>query len=515
MAVSPMSPPAMTPTLPATDLLCGRYRLESLLGRGGMADVYLATDATGGPAVAVKLVRSTDPELARRLAREADAVARFDHPGLVRLLGTEVVRDQAFLVMELVDGPALSTVLRRGPLSPSRCAVLGTSLADALAYVHGEGIVHRDVKPSNVLLGPGLRVRLADFGIAQLVDTSSLTLTGTTLGTAAYMAPEQLEHHRVGPAADVWALGVVLLECMTGRRGFEGSATEVMARRMAGAAPSSDDLPTPWRILVASMLDHDPARRPEASEVAEILPSPAFARPWKPDAMGPGPTAKIPRSDTALVDVGLASGSPGADPTDRARQAGGGPSPYGDPPSTKRRRYRRVITVLVVLALIALGLGVSHWALSAHPKSPRRAANSSSTTSTNPTTTSPTTTSPTTTTTVAPSPGGASAALARDVQQGESAGTLSSDVGTTILDQLGQALAAGNTGATGQASSAVAAMEGAVAGAAQSGQASPAEAATLMGDVAALATALNVPAPTTTSTASGDTTSPPAHHGHH
>ncbi len=262
--------------------LDGRYRLEELLGRGGMSDVHRATDLQTGAGVAVKLVRSGDPELARRLAQEVQVLERFEHPGLVRLLDTGFAGDLAYLVMELVDGQPLDQRLRTGPLGTAATARLGATIADALAYVHARGIVHRDIKPANVLLSADGRPMLADFGIARLVDASSLTLAGTTLGTTAYMAPEQLADHRVGPAADVWSLGIVLLECLTGRRVYEGPAPEVVARRLAGPVPLPDNLPVPWKILLRGMLEHRPADRLRADDVAGMLPTAPLQVAWDP-----------------------------------------------------------------------------------------------------------------------------------------------------------------------------------------------------------------------------------------
>ncbi|HAM03800.1 MAG TPA: hypothetical protein DCQ30_16480 [Acidimicrobiaceae bacterium] len=474
----------MTSAVPTTEPIAGRYRLERLLGHGGMADVYRAVDESGGPPVAIKVVRSTDPELARRITREAKAVEGFDHPGLVRLLGSGVHDRHAYMVMELVEGPTLAERLRRGPLAPDRCATLGASLADALAYVHGRGVVHRDVKPANVLLGPGSRVRLADFGIAQVLDASAATVTGTTLGTAAYMAPEQLGHHRVGPEADLWALGAMLLECMTGERAFEGTPAEVVARRLGGAVPSPDGLPAPWRMLLASMMDPDPARRPEAAEVTDMLHAPAFARPWDPRA-----TEAFALSNPAMAAAG-GEPAPSADgaPTNVA-----GPPTLASPqyaPQALRRRSRdrrRTIMLASAVALLVLVMSLGAWALVSRP-APARASHG---------------TNSSTTTTAASVPI-ASANLVRDVQQAESAGSLSPDVGQQIVSQLAQADAQAQSDPTA-AGDTLGAIDQTIIAADSNGGATASVTATLLSDVAAVAQAMGLQNPATTTT----TTTPP------
>ena len=174
-----------------------------------MSEVFEAMDERTGMAVAVKVVRSGDPDLARRMAQKARALELVEHPGLVRLLDTGSTDSKAYLVMELIQGSTLAAALRQGSLSPERTAAIGAILAEALAFVHDHAIVHRDVKPSNILMTADGEARLGDFGIARLLDASTLTVAGTTLGTAAYMAPEQLEDHQVGPGADIWSLGMV------------------------------------------------------------------------------------------------------------------------------------------------------------------------------------------------------------------------------------------------------------------------------------------------------------------
>ena len=157
-------------------------------------------------------------------------------------------------------------------------------MAGALGYVHERGIVHRDVKPANILVTPDGQARLGDFGIARLIDVSTLTLDGTTLGTAAYMAPEQLENHQVGPSADIWSLGLVLLECLTGEQVYRGSPGEMMAQRLAGPVPIPADLPVPWKVLLSGMLQDSPDQRLGAIEVADLLDTAAMAAPWEPSA---------------------------------------------------------------------------------------------------------------------------------------------------------------------------------------------------------------------------------------
>ena len=245
-----------------------------------MSEVFEAVDVRTGIAVAVKVVRSGDPDLARRMAQEARALELVEHAGLVRLLDTGSTDSKAYLVMELIDGSTLAAALRQGSLSPERTAAIGATLAEALAFVHDHAIVHRDVKPSNILMTADGEARLGDFGIARLLDASTLTVAGTTLGTAAYMAPEQLEDHQVGPGADIWSLGMVLLECLTGHRTYEGSPSEVVARRLAGPVPLPADLPVAWKLLLSGMLDHRPDQRLRGDEVAALLRTTPFRTPW-------------------------------------------------------------------------------------------------------------------------------------------------------------------------------------------------------------------------------------------
>ena len=373
-----------------TEAAIGPYELTALLGQGGMSDVYRAVDTRTGVPVALKVLRSPDAEMASRMALEVRALERFSHPALVRLLDSGVASGQAYMVMELVEGQTLGQRLAAGPLSPADTAHLGCRLASALAYVHGQGIVHRDVKPGNVLLSRAGDAYLADFGIARLLGFSTMTVTGTTLGTAAYMAPEQLEDHQVGPAADMWSLGAVLFECLSGRRLFEGAPNEVLVRRMAGRTPVPSGLPSGWQELIGAMLELNPSARPSGPAVAEALSRPAFSAPW-----WPAPGARDARTEAVTVPPGapaghwltptavdVASGLPGLSspptrrPTSRLPAGAWAPGPTrldGGRPEVGSKRSRRAPAVAAVLLVSALAGGILVAALPTSPPTPASA----------------------------------------------------------------------------------------------------------------------------------------------
>lgn len=267
-----------------SDLLGGRYLLGERIGSGGVADVHRAHDRVLDRTVAVKVLRAGDAgapgspqDTAARTERarfeaEARLLASLVHPGLVTLLDADTRGERAFLVMELVDGPTLRGLLDRGPLTTTRAGEVGSQLASALAWAHGRGVVHRDVKPANVLLDRSGRARLADFGIARLVDdTRHHTRVGFTVGTAAYLAPEQVLGDPLTSAADVYALGIVLLEAVTGEHPFPGTATESARARLVGPPVLPECLTPAWQRLVGAMTATDPARRPSAAAVADEL----------------------------------------------------------------------------------------------------------------------------------------------------------------------------------------------------------------------------------------------------
>ena len=223
----------------------GRYELGALLGTGASAVVRRASDRVSGRTFAVKLFHAgASAHDRRRQQREMRALATLHHPGLVALHDGGVEDGRPFIVTDLVEGPTLAERLEAGPLDPDEVLRLGARLADALAHVHRGGIVHRDLKPANVLLGAD-GPRLADFGIARALDGTAVTGTGYVVGTAAYLAPEQVRGEWVGPEADVYALGLVLLEALTGRREYPGRWWSRRRRGCTGRPASRTACPRP------------------------------------------------------------------------------------------------------------------------------------------------------------------------------------------------------------------------------------------------------------------------------
>ena len=254
-------------------LLDGRYRLAERIGGGAVAEVFRCLDERLQRPVAVKLFRGDAAEQLQRHEAEMLTLAGLDHPSLVTVFdaGTDDETGQPYLVMQLVEGPTLGDELKGGRLPAERSARYGAALADALAYVHERGFVHRDVKPANVLISEDGRVHLADFGIARLVDSAHQTKTGDVLGTPAYFAPEQVAGEPVGSPADIYALGIVLIECLTGSKPFEGTAMEVAMARLARSPEIPADFGDDWRVLLEAMTRRQPEERPTADAVAEGL----------------------------------------------------------------------------------------------------------------------------------------------------------------------------------------------------------------------------------------------------
>ncbi|WEO79282.1 protein kinase [Cryobacterium sp. SO2] len=255
-----------TRTDPALGLtLANRYRLDRLIGSGGMAAVYQAADLALGRTVAVKLL-GIDPVGGAGAARHSDEVAvlaHLNHFALVTLYdaGNAVIGNSSrpFIVTEYVAGTDLRSRLLDGALSPGEVARLGADLCEALHYMASLGIIHRDIKPANVLLAPAdfpgriARAKLADFGIARLFDAAHRTEAGTVIGTAGYLSPEQAGGLPVGPATDVYSLGLVLLECLTGEHCYPGTAVESALARLQRQPEIPDRLGRQWHELLTGM----------------------------------------------------------------------------------------------------------------------------------------------------------------------------------------------------------------------------------------------------------------------
>ncbi len=341
----------------------GRYRLDAPLGEGGMATLWRALDQQLDREVAVKILRpqySADPGFAGRFRQEARSAASLSHPNIVSVYdyGTDPDGETQYIVMELVNGRDLASILReRGRVSTNDAVQVAIGVASALEAAHRRGIVHRDVKPGNILITNEGDVKVTDFGIARAVSEASMTVTGTTLGSVHYFSPEQARGDEVTGRSDVYALGIVLYEMLTGRRPFEGeSAAGVALKRLTEDPPrpmiAGQPLPPGLEAILRRALERDPARRfPDAGSFAEAL------RAWHQDpgsapaglvGTAPPPPAPLPPAGEPTVYVP----PPVARPSDR--------SPYAGPPMRQARpRQQRQpwwIWLLAVLAVLLLGV---------------------------------------------------------------------------------------------------------------------------------------------------------------
>ncbi|MEV0588249.1 protein kinase [Nonomuraea sp. NPDC050310] len=260
--------PDLSPLGPGDPQAVGRYRLLGVLGRGGQGTVYLG-EAPGGQRVAVKIPHmpdTLDQEWRPRLARELDLARRTAPAFTARIVEADLEAAPPYIVSEYIDGPSLRRVVdSRGPLDPDAVHRLAAGLATALAAIHREGVVHRDVKPDNVLMGPD-GPRLIDFGIAR-VPGGTMTATGAVLGTPRYMAPELFEGERVGAPADVWAWGATVCFAATGREAFGTGELAAIMRRVLTAEPDLAGVAEPLRPVVAAALAKRAADRPTSVEL--------------------------------------------------------------------------------------------------------------------------------------------------------------------------------------------------------------------------------------------------------
>ncbi|WP_412102879.1 protein kinase domain-containing protein [Plantactinospora sp. KLBMP9567] len=390
-------------------LLGNRYRLDERIAGGGMGDVWRGTDEVLGRTVAVKILLPAlldEPGFAERFRGEARTMATINHPGVVDVYDYGSDQQIAFLVMEYVEGDALSRTLSRvGRLTPARTMALVAQAADALQAAHDKGIVHRDVKPGNLLVRPNGTLVLTDFGIARSALVGQLTAAGSVLGTASYISPEQAAGEVATACSDVYALGVVAYQCLAGRRPFEGNSAIEIAMKHVRDAPRQlpGDIPPAIRAIVERSMAKDPkARWQSAAELAAVSrqaaatigmanqpgrpvaslpvppqrpapPPPAPAMPPRPTSVPPAPrvppgaarvaphspaVAPVARPPAGAAPVGPAGYNRGAAPVPqpvrpRPEAAYSYPGrPASPPPSPGNRSL--LIALFVVLGLLVL-----------------------------------------------------------------------------------------------------------------------------------------------------------------
>jgi len=378
--------------------LGGRYRLDERIAGGGMGDVWRGTDEVLGRTVAVKILLPAlldEPGFAERFRGEARTMATINHPGVVDVYDYGSDQQLAFLVMEYVEGDALSRTLSRvGRLTPARTMALVAQAADALQAAHANGIVHRDVKPGNLLVRPNGTLVLTDFGIARSALVGQLTVAGSVLGTASYISPEQASGAVATAASDVYALGVVAYQCLSGHRPFDGATPIEIAMKHVRDTPRPlpADIPPAVRAIVDRALAKDPsARWPTAAAMAAVARQaasslttqvhqpavngasvsnnrpqsggPALAHPQSgaPTSGGPGyqgagqarpPYPPVPRPVSGAQARGAASVPPLQQPY---RHPSAPPGPQPAPAAKPEGGGRQVLIVLaVVLALLVL-----------------------------------------------------------------------------------------------------------------------------------------------------------------
>ncbi|MDI2034907.1 serine/threonine-protein kinase [Paenarthrobacter nitroguajacolicus] len=360
--------------------LDGRYQLGPLLGRGAMSAVYRATDLVLGREVAVKifLPGSGDDSFRARQETEMRLLAAFDHPGLVAAFdaGVDTRNDEerAYLVMELAGSRDLRALLSEGPLTVPETARIGIMIAGALAQVHEHGVIHRDIEPANILVsdddGLAESVKLADFGVALVMNDNRLTATGFTVGTAQYLSPEQAQGLHLTPKSDIYSLGLVLLECLTGYAEYPGTPIETASARLHRAPQVPLELPAPLRSLLQAMTDMDPEMRPTAHEVEQALSEERIQTGRRTAVLPPLPQ-RTPLATTARTPnvVGHAGRPPAIRPRTRR------PATITGIRDLSKRRPKTVrgvaaAVVAIPLAALVLSQGLTPTANTADPAKP-------------------------------------------------------------------------------------------------------------------------------------------------
>jgi serine/threonine-protein kinase len=324
--------------------LADRYELSERMGSGGMGTVWRGHDRQLGRDVAVKLLHeglAADTTFAARFRGEALSAARLTHPNVVAVFDTGEQDGVPYIVMELVEGPSLHTILaEHGPLPAPEVARVGLSVCSALAHAHGRGLIHRDMKPANVLIDDGSREpKVADFGIAKgLEDTGGLTRTGGLIGTAAYLSPEQISGKPATPASDVYAVGCLLYACLVGEPPFNGTTPVAIAMKhinepVPRLRDRRPDVPESFASIIHRALEKDPARRfASAAEMHQAIAETGLAS---------GPAVDLTAAPTVQVQ--------GTAPMPVRTQTQQLPRPAGTAPAATGR----ILTVLSVVLIVA------------------------------------------------------------------------------------------------------------------------------------------------------------------
>ena len=378
-------------------LIADRYRIDAVIGRGGMSTVYLATDTQLGRPVAIKSFRPdlADADDIRRQRDEVKLLASLNHPTLVTLFDAVSDADgRASLVLEYVEGRDLRETLAAGPLDEQTAALIALDIASALAYVHDRGIVHRDLKPGNLLIPnsrDGARAKLADFGIARLVDGTRMTATGNLIGTAAYLSPEQALGGIIGPSSDIYSFGLVLLESLTGSREYGGSNIEAAIARLNRDPEIPELLGPVWVNLLERMTAREPDDRISARDAVPVLaglaggasvtlpdptlshddPTIAFAQTVAfaqtalappPPSPSPSPSPSGPSTAETIVATKIlpaASPPPFSSPQPPRSLSAAQPSTQPSTQPSARRMSRRLIAVIIVGVICALAIPIA------------------------------------------------------------------------------------------------------------------------------------------------------------
>ncbi|MGH2392104.1 MAG: serine/threonine-protein kinase [Candidatus Limnocylindria bacterium] len=447
------APEPEPPRLPES--LAERYVLEQRLASGGSAEVWRGRDTVLERPVAVKVLHRhllADPTTRARLIQEARAAASLSHPGIVAVYDVAIDEEaSAAVILELVEGESLADRLKREGALPPRAAVrIAAEVAEALAHAHERGVVHRDVKAANVLLGVDGEARLADFGIARLLEDEAqrLTDTGTIAGTLRYLAPEQLRGEPAGPPADVYAVGALLTEMVSGQPPYQASSPVALAEAQRTPPLAIDGAPSSLSAIVRPTLDPDPERRP--SSAAALA---AELRGWLETDAAPGALDSAPDEPTLpAIPLPAAPIVPPVPPIPLASEVPAAPARSG--PAARDPRWSRRLSLVPAVLIAAVGMFVALVLLLAAVTVPNGPGSSPS-----PTASASPSASPSATASPTPAPAPLTLSEAIDafkdlVDRGEEEGLIESDAAhdlDDLVDRIANALEDGTQGEVNRA----------------------------------------------------------------